>query len=301
MTDAAQVFDRTAVRCHRDRAAAGLSEYDFLFQEVGASLIDRLGDIKRTFPLALDLGCHTGQLGEIAAGNGGIETLIQSDYSLSMLRGGKGPRVQADEEFLPFAEGRFDLIMSCLSLQWVNDLPGTLLQIRRCLKPDGLFLGAFFGGETLRELRASFLETEAALEDGASPHVSPFLDLRDAGDLLARAGFTLPVADTDLLTVSYGDPFRLLRDLRGMGEANALLTRRKNFMRRETLMATMQNYVATHGGEDGRIPATFEIVILTAWAPHESQQQPLRPGSAEARLADALNTDEQDAGDPAKP
>lgn len=301
MTDAAQVFDRTAVRRHRDRAASSLSDYDFLFREVGGALIDRLGDIKRTFPLTLDLGCHTGQLAELAQDHGGIKTLVQSDHSQAMLDRVDGLRVAVDEEFLPFAEAEFDLIMSNLSLQWVNDLPGTLLQIRRCLKPDGLFLGAFFGGETLRELRAAFLETEAELEGGASPHVSPFLDLRDAGDLLARAGFTLPVADTDLLTVSYGDPFRLLHDLRGMGEANALLTRRQNFMRRETLMATLQNYVASHADADGRVPATFEIVILTAWAPHESQQQPLSPGSADARLADALNTDELDGGDPTKP
>ena len=301
MQAAPTVFDRDAVRRHRDRAARDYSSFEFLLRDVGASLADRLDDIKRSFPLALDLGCHTGQLANCVAGHGGIQTVISSDLSEEMARRAGGSAVVADEEFLPFAAGRFDIVLSCLSLHWVNDLPGALLQIRQALKPDGLLLATMFGGETLRELRGSLLTAEMNLEGGASPRVSPFVDLRDAGDLLQRAGFALPVADVRTLTVSYSDPLKLMHDLRGMGEANAVMTRRRNFSRRATLAGAVETYLTDYAGDDGRVPASFEIVTLTAWAPHSSQQQPLRPGSGTTSLADALGSEELDGGDPAKP
>jgi len=212
-----------------------------------------------------------------------------------------GLSVAADEELLPFADGAFDLIISNLSLHWVNDLPGALIQARRALKPDGLFLAAMLGGHTLTELRQSLMEAETKVEGGFSPRVSPFVDVRDGGDLLQRAGFALPVADADVISVSYTDPFRLLADLRGMGAANAVFERRKGATRRATLMAAAEAYRNNFGGPDGRLPATFEVIYLTAWAPHPSQQKPLRPGSARSRLSDALDTTEIPAGDHADP
>jgi SAM-dependent methyltransferase len=292
MADGMTVFDRGAVRRHRDRAAAGIRDHDFLFREAGERLADRLDDISRDFPLALDLGCHGGELGRLLAGRGGIETLVQSDLSPAMATWAGGLSVAADEEFLPFAGETFDAILSCLSLHWVNDLPGAMVQARRALKPDGLFLAAMLGEETLTELRQSLAEAEIAGEGGLSPRVSPFTDVRDAGALLQRAGFALPVVDSDTITISYADPLRLMGDLRGMGETNAVAERRKGFMRRATLMAALDHYRKTFADDDGRVPATFQVITLTAWAPHESQQKPLRPGSARERLADALGTAE---------
>ena len=209
-------------------------------------------------------------------------------------------RLAADEEALPFAPGCFDLVLSCLSLHWVNDLPGTLVQIRRSLKPDGLLLAALLGGETLYELRAAWMEAELAEEAGAGVHVSPFADVRDAGALLQRAGFALPVTDTERIAVQYADAASLMHDLRGMGETNAALARRPGFTRRATL-ARMAAVYDSLFARQGRIPATFEVVYLTAWAPHESQPKALRPGSAAARLADALGSEERPAGDTARP
>jgi len=290
MTETMTVFDRRAVRQHRSRAADGIRDHDFLFKEAGERLLDRLDDIKRRFPLALDLGCHGGELGRLLSGRGGIETLVQCDLSEEMARWAGGLTVAADEEMLPFAEGRFDLILSCLSLHWVNDLPGALVQARRALKPDGLFLAAMLGEETLKELRHALTEAEIAEEGGVSPRISPFADVRDAGALLQRAGFALPVVDSDTITVSYGDPVNLLGDLRGMGESNAVIGRRPGCMRRATLMAALKSYRETFGDGTGRVPATFQVITMTGWAPHESQPKPLRPGSAQTRLADALGT-----------
>lgn len=301
MSDPMTVFDRRAVRLHRDRAAAGLAGFDFLFTEVGERLLDRLDDITRRFHMALDLGCHGGILAGRLAGRGGIETLVACDLSEAMARRAGSLALAADEERLPFADGVFDLVLSNLSLHWVNDLPGALVQIRRALKPDGLFLGTLLGGATCRELRQALAEAEIAQEGGLSPRVSPLAEVRDAGNLLQRAGFALPVADADTLTVSYADPLKLMADLRGMGEANAVLARRKTPTRRATLAAAAERYSALFADADGRVPATFEVIYLTAWAPHPSQQKPARPGSARARLADALGTAEIPAGDKARP
>ena len=289
MSDPVEVFDRRSVRRHRDRAAALLDHHDFLLREVAERLADRLLDVSRRFPVALDLGCHRGEMAETLVGHGGIETLVQCDLSEAMARRTAGLAVVADEEWLPFAPASFDLVISALSLHWVNDLPGALVQIRRVLKPDGLFLAAMLGGETLKELRRAWLEAELAEEDGAGPRVSPFVELRDAGALLQRAGFALPVADSDTIGVTYGDPMRLMADLRGMGESNAVAQRRKAFTRRATLLRALSLYEDLFANGDGRLPATFQVITLTGWVPHPSQQQPLRPGNAQVNLADGLD------------
>lgn len=307
MADDRAPFDRKSVRAHRDRAAENIGEHDFLLGEVAARLSERLDDIKRDFACVLDLGCHGGALGEMLAGRDGIETLVQCDLSPAMVRRaavknrGFALSLAADEEFLPFADGSFDSVLSNLSLHWVNDLPGALAQIRRALKPDGLFLASMLGGETLGELRRALAEAEIAEEDGLSPRISPMAEVRDLGGLLLRAGFALPVADTDTLTVMYEEPMKLMADLHAMGETNAATESRKGFTRRGTLMAAAARYAELFADDSGRVPATFEIITLTGWAPDPSQQQPLAPGSAEARLADALDTVEISAGEKAKP
>jgi SAM-dependent methyltransferase len=205
--------------------------------------------------------------------------------------------VAFDEEALPFGDGSLDLVVSGLALQFVNDLPGTLVQVRRALKPDGLFLAALIGGETLTELRQSFAAAESEVEGGLSPRVAPFADVRDLGGLLQRAGFALPVTDVDRVTVRYGTPLALMHDLRRMGATNVLVERRRQVLRRATLMRMLEIYASRFADADGRIRATFEIVWLSGWAPHDSQQKPLKPGSAQRRLAEALNTTEVSAGE----
>jgi SAM-dependent methyltransferase len=209
------------------------------------------------------------------------------------------PFVVADEEALPFRDSAIDLIVSALALQFVNDLPGVLLQIRRALKPDGLFVAALIGGDTLTELRQSFAAAESEIEGGISPRVAPFIDLREAGGLLQRAGLALPVADLERITVRYASVFDFLSDLRRMGATNFLTARRRTPLRRTTLMRMTENYAQRFADSDGRIRATFDIVWLSGWAPHPGQQQPLKPGSAKARLADALGAREISAGEKA--
>jgi NADH dehydrogenase [ubiquinone] 1 alpha subcomplex assembly factor 5 len=295
MTDSMNVFDRRLLRRNRDRAAPRLGAHDFLFRDVAERLADRLDDVTRKFPRALDLGCHGGEIAAILRGRGGIETLVQCDLSPAMARRAQSngsATLVADEEALPFAPESFDLVISNLSLHWVNDLPGCLLQVRQCLKPDGLFLAAMLGGDTLAELRQALMEAELAESGGAGPRVSPFADLRDAGGLLQRAGFALPVVDGDRLTATYPDLLGLMRDLRGMGEANAVQARPRRFPPR-TLFARADHLYRRTADADGRLPATFQIITMTAWAPHVDQQRPLARGSARTRLADALGIDEQ--------
>jgi SAM-dependent methyltransferase len=198
----------------------------------------------------------------------------------------------ADEEALPFAGNSFDLIVSALSLQWANDLPGALVQIRRALKPDGLFLAALVGGQSLAELRTALTSAEAELTGGASPRVAPFADVRDLGRLLQRAGFALPVTDVEPITVRYASMFALMQDLRAMGATNALSERSRVPLRRAVVLRAAEIYAERFADPDGRVRATFDIVWLSGWAPHESQQKPLAPGSARMRLADALNATE---------
>ncbi|HYE01505.1 MAG TPA: methyltransferase domain-containing protein [Alphaproteobacteria bacterium] len=304
MTDAMTVFDRSLVRRHRDRAAPGLAAHGFLFDEVAERLAERLDDIRRGFARILDLGCHDGAAARALAGRPGVELLVQADLSPAMAARAAAngrPAVAADEELLPFAPASFDLVTSCLSLHWVNDLPGALIQIRRVLRPDGFFLGAILGGDTLFELRRALQETEMALSGGLSPRISPMAEVRDVGGLLQRAGFALPVVDSDTLTVTYPDAFRLMAELRGMGEANAVLERHRRPAGRALMVEAARRYQAMFAGPDGRIPATFQVLYLAGWAPHESQQKPLRPGSAKTRLADALRVEERPASEPAAP
>jgi len=301
MTDEMTIFDRRLVRRRRDRAAPGFKGFDFLFREVADRLADRLLDITRTFPLALELGCHDGGLLRILAGRGSIEHLVQCDLSEQMAHRADGLAVVADEEALPFDAPQFDLVLSNLSLHWVNDLPGALVQANRCLQPDGLFLGAILGGDTLHELRDCLMQAELDLCGGASPRLSPFAQVRDAGALLQRAGFSLPVTDSDVITVTYENAFRLMHDLRGMGETGAALSRPRHFARRELFLKAAALYHERHADGDDRIPATFEVIYLHGWSPDESQQQALRPGSAKTRLADALDTTEKGAGEKAGP
>lgn len=302
--DAMNVFDRRLVRQRRDRAAANLNDHDFLFMEGAERLFDRLQDVNRTFELGWDLGCHGGEIAKALSASGKVGTLFQSDLSQNMASHAAmvhSNTVCADEEALPIGPGMLDVVTSNLSLHWVNDLPGTLSQIRMALKPDGLFLGSILGADTLQELRTVLSEAEINLEGGLSPRVSPFADVRDLGALLQRAGFALPVVDSDVITVRYQNSLRLLQDLRGMGETNAVIERRRTPLRRQTLMHAMNNYMDRYADEDGRVPATFHILTMTAWAPADNQQQPLRPGSAKSRLADALNVDEISLGEKAHP
>jgi NADH dehydrogenase [ubiquinone] 1 alpha subcomplex assembly factor 5 len=293
------IFDRRLLTTRRNRVAAAVSEHDFLLVRVADDLLERLSAIKRRFPRVLNLGAHHGLLGRRLRAVPGVELVVDLDPAAGMLARCDGLRVQADEELLPFTDASLDLVVSGLALQLVNDLPGALLQVRRALKPDGLLLAALLGGASLTELRTALLAAEEELERGASPRVAPFADVRDLGALLQRAGFALPVADAETVTVTYPDPLALMRELRAMGGSNVLTQRSRRPLRRATLARALAIYAERFGLANGRIPATFEIMTLTAWAPHESQQQPLRPGSAKLRLADALGTSEQPAGEKA--
>jgi SAM-dependent methyltransferase len=286
----ARIFDRRLLRERRTRAAADLHVHDFLLTEIAERLADRLSDIARAFPLALDLGARDGILARTLKGRGAIATLIQSDAAqINALRARQsGPSLVADEEALPFKAHCFDAVLSNLTLHWVNDLPGALAQIRNSLKPDGLFLASLFGTGTLAELRTALMEAELAEMGGASPRVSPFADLRDAAGLLQRAGFALPVADIDTVTVTYSDVFALLRDLRGMGEANALFDRLRHPTRRTIFARAAAIYQERFADREGKLPATFQILFLTGWAPDPSQQQPARRGSGKTSLKDVL-------------
>ena len=280
-----RIFDRRLYALRRARARDS-----FLAADVGDNLAQRLGAVNRRFMRALDLSSRD----EIFAA---IAPLAASWTRTSLVSGD----LIADEEALPFAPESFDLVVSALSLHAVNDLPGALAQIRRVLKPDGLFLAALFGGTTLSELRVAFASGESETLGGVSPRVAPMADVRDLGGLLQRAGFALPVADGEKTTVRYGSFVTLVDDLRALGETNALAERAKNFLRRDVLTATLESYAAQSGDEEGRFVATFEVIYLTAWAPHESQQKPLKPGVAKTRLADVLHTEEHSAGERAGP
>lgn len=285
------IFDRTLLRSRRARAeAAAVPGADFLLARASGDLGDRLAAILRTFPVALDLGTPGVTATDALVASGKVERIVRLD---PLARTG-GPHlvIRGDEEALPIAPASLDLVVSLLALQTANDLPGALLQARRALKPDGLFLAALLGGRTLFELREAFAIAESEVEGGASPRVAPFADLRDMGALLQRAGFALPVTDVDSVVARYADPFALFRDLRAMGATNALAERRRAPLRRTTLLRAAEAYAERFADADGRVRATFEIVWVSGWAPHDSQQQPLKPGSAKARLADALKVPE---------
>lgn len=301
MTDSPLIFDRALLRTRRKRAAA-LGPAVFLLDRVASDLADRLGAVLRHFELAADIGTPSEAVRMALAGLGSVGAVVAVDAvpeARAPDAGKTANLIVADEEALPFRDASLDLAVSALALQFVNDLPGALVQIRRALKPDGLFLGALIGGETLTELRQAFATAESDIEGGASPRVAPFADVRTLGDLLQRTGFALPVADSDRYTLRYDTPFALMAELRRMGASNALVARRRTPLRRATLLRMAENYRERFADADGRVRATFDIVWLSGWAPHPDQQKPLKPGSAQARLADALGSREISAGEKA--
>lgn len=273
-----KIFDRALLR-RRLRRAATKEPPDFLMARAADDLLDRLLTVKREFPRSLDLGAPTAHFSRAVAASGRAPPLRASRY---------GGGVIADEEYPPFAPGAFDLIVAGMSLQWVNDLPGALAQARRMLAPDGLFLACLAGGASLVELRAAFAQAEEEITGGASPRVSPFVDVRDMGGLLQRAGFALPVADVDSFTLRYDSMFALMQDLRAMGAANILVKRARKTLRRDVVARAAQIYAERFSDADGRVRASFEIVWASGWAPHESQQKPAPRGSATMRLEDAM-------------
>ena len=294
MTGPPNIFNRRLHRLRVARVEKSPDAADFLRRRVSEDLAERLAAINRRFDLAVDLGSQGDGFAQALAASGAaskVGLLIEARMAAGRATR-QIPSLVADEERLPFADNAIGLFVSPLALHWVNDLVGALIQIRRALRPDGLFLGAFFGGSTLTELRQSLMAAEIEVRGGAGPRVSPFVDAADGAALLQRAGFALPVADTDVVSVRYDSPLKLLKDLRAMGETSALIDRPTAPLTREILARTLEIYRERHAASDGRIPATFEILTLTGWAPHPDQQKPLRPGSAKARLADALNSPE---------
>jgi SAM-dependent methyltransferase len=255
------VFDRALLRVRRDRAAPSFAAHDVLFHEIAAQIHERLGGIKENFSAVLDLGAHQGMLARDLA-ESGASFVVAADLSEKMLRAAQHPVVVADEEFLPFASGSFDLVVSNMSLHWVNDLPGALAQIKNALRPGGLFLAAMPGGNTLHELRAALLDAELKVTGGGSPRLSPTVDLPDASGLLQRAGFVLPVTDRETVTLTYPDLFALMRDLRGMGEAAVHYHRPRRPTRRAIFLEAERIYRARFAAADDRLPASFEILFL---------------------------------------
>jgi NADH dehydrogenase [ubiquinone] 1 alpha subcomplex assembly factor 5 len=295
MSDAMQVFDRTLVRRRRDKAAAGIGAVAPILDAAAERLLDRLDDTTRRFSRALDIGGR----GSVAPGltARGVPFVVSADLSTAMARGAGGLAVAADEEWLPFAPGSFDLIIASLSLHWVNDLPGALVQIRRALAPDGLFLASLPALGTLQPLREALGAAEAELRGGISPRISPFPELQDGASLLQRAGFALPVADRERLQLHYRTPLALLQDLRAAGEGNATLARDVRIPPRDLFPLALSRLPMTADG----LPVTLDMLVLTGWAPAPTQPQPARPGSANARLADALGTVEHKAGERGRP
>jgi SAM-dependent methyltransferase len=300
MSGPPRLFDRTLHRRRLARAATGYAQANFLKRRAAADLVERLEAVRRDFPIAVDLGARNGAFARALGASDAaakVGLLVETDLAGAMLAGRPGARLVADEERLPFAPASLDLVVSSLALHWTNDFVGALIQIRRALKPDGLFLGAILGGATLTELRAALTDAELELAGGAGPRVSPFADAYDAAGLLQRAGFALPVADVDRVTVRYDHLLNLIADLRGMGETSVLVEGAGRPLTRPLLARAADIYAERFAGPDGRLAATFEILTLTGWSPHASQPQPLRPGSARARLADALGTREESAGE----
>lgn len=290
--DPMRVFDRALLRRRRDRAAPTVGQVAPVLEAVAERLLDRLDDTTRRFTRALEIGGR-GVVAPMLRARG-IPFVVSMDLSARMAALSSAPCLAGDEEWLPFAPGSFDLVVANLSLHWVNDLPGALVQIRRALRPDGLFLASLPGLGTLQALREALAAAESELRGGLSPRVSPFPELRDLAGLLQRAGFALPVADAEALPLAYRTPMGLVRDLRAAGETNAVLARDPRTPPRALLPLAL-GWLPE--GEDGTVPATLRLLVMTGWAPHESQSRPARPGSANARLAEALGAEERSAGE----
>ena len=286
-----EIFDRPLVHRRLDRAwARARGDADFLLARAAEELGERLALVKRRFALAADFGSPGPHAAAALAAGGQADCVIRLAPTLASLGAGAFLGAVVDLERLPVADARLDLAVSLLALQTVNDLPGALIQIRRALAPDGLLLAALIGGDTLTELRQSFTIAESEILGGASPRVAPFVDVRALGGLMQRAGLALPVVDLDRTTVRYADLIALTRDLRAFGGANALHARSRKPLRRDVLIRAAAVYAEEFSDPDGRLRATFDILWLSGWAPHESQPKPLAPGSATTRLADALKS-----------
>ncbi|XP_073013956.1 putative methyltransferase At1g22800, mitochondrial isoform X1 [Typha latifolia] len=292
-----EIFDRDLKRKQRDRAAWLMRGKDDFADSVADNLLDRLEDCKKMFPTALCFGGSSGAIRRLLRGRGGIEKLIMMDMSFDMVKKLKESEndspndnletsfVVGDEEFLPIKESSVDLVVSCLGLHWTNDLPGAMIQCRLALKPDGLFLATILGGETLKELRIACTVAQMEREGGISPRLSPLAQVRDAGNLLTRAGFTLPGVDVDQYTIKYNSALELVEHLRAMGETNALF-QRSTILKRDTALATAAVYQSMFGAEDGTVPATFQVIYMTGWREHPSQQKAKRRGSATVSFKD---------------
>jgi SAM-dependent methyltransferase len=291
MTTNPTIFDRDLLRA-RQRRAAALGPATFLLDRVAEEMVDRLAVVLRAFEHAADLDTPADTIRTALVASGKVPSLERASIVSEA-----GLEVMVDKQAQPFADGSLDLVVSGLALQFVNDLPGAFIQMRRALKPDGLLLAAMIGGDSLAELREAFAQAESEVEGGLSPRVLPFADIRELGTLMQRVGFALPVVDSDRVTVRYGSPIALMRDLRAMGATNILIERRRTPLRRATLRRMIEIYAERFADSDGRLRATFEIVWLSGWTPHESQQKPLKPGSATRRLADALGTKEIATGE----
>ena len=299
MSEERLLFDRKLLRTRRARFAHEIDAREFLLAHVASEIAERVAIMLRPFPLALDLGAYHGLLGRKVAELPSVRAMIYAESAEAFVALCPRPALVCDEDLLPFKDASLNLVVSGLALHRVNDLPGALIQIRRALAPDDLLMAALLGARSLIELRQVLIEAEAETEGGASPRIAPFADVRDYGALLHRAGFALPVADADVLTVIYPSPRELMREVRALGGGNVLLARSKAPLPRRTLERAEAIYRERHATQDGRVSATFEIVFLSGWAPHASQQKPLKPGSAAQRLADALHTTERSAGDKA--
>ena len=296
-----QLFDRALLKQRRNRAASNLSQYSFLAKRAFDDMLDRVESITRDFDRALVLGGGPGLLEDLALRPAAakIGWLAQSDVAPAVAAGLGRPALAINEEQLPIADQSLDLVLAPLNLHWTNDLPGVLVQINRALTPDGFFAGALFGGSSLTELRQALMTAENELTGGVSARVSPLAGTFDMAALLQRAGFAMPVADIDRVTVRYDTVFKLMHDLRGMGETNMLAARNRKPATRALMMRTAEIYAERFTDADGRIRARFEIVHFGGWAPHPDQPKAKRPGSATTRLADALGVAERSAGEKA--
>lgn len=283
-TNTHKVFDLRSVTQHQHRASKVFEHHNFIFREVGKQLCDRLNDINRKFATALEVGARGNILTTALLQSGAKERCEITHF----FRFGPDGDVRSEYEILPIATDSIDLVLSNLALHWLNDLPGTLLQLRKALRPDGLMLATLFGGNTLSELRNVLEKAEMELDGGVRPRVSPFIDVRTGGDLLQRAGFALIVTDIDSITVTYPDLYSLIRDIRGMGETNALIDRPKTFTTRKLLEHAEKLYKNTFSDQRGKLVATYQVLYLAGWAPHHSQQKPLQPGSATHSLTSVI-------------
>lgn len=297
MTGVPRIFDYDLLQRRRERYAGTAHQHDFLLARVAEDFAERLSVVRRDFQSGACLGAYHGVVARALRQLPNVAHMIDVEGAQSLLAQADGPRLASSSEALPFGPNTLDLVVSALQLHLINDLPGVMAQIRQALRPDGLVLVSLLGGETLKELRHAWLLAEAEVMGGASPRVAPFADLRDLGGLLQRAGFALPVADTDVVVVRYASPLALMQDLRMMAASNMLIERRRVPVTRRLLMRACEFYVDHYGEPDGRIPATFEIMTLTAWVPHDSQQKPLAPGSAKMRLSQALGVTEHGLGE----